>query len=93
MTTFFEIAVYEGKLFGLDLPVLSTNRDTSNRFVNMYMFELYPQLYPRKGGTPYIRMIGMIIIFFRGCNQQFSIFLGVIQAKSFKKIKLVFVRV
>ena len=29
---------------------------------------------PRGGGTPYIRMIGMIVIFFRGCNQRFSIF-------------------
>ena len=45
------------------------------------------------GGTPYIRMIGMIVVFFRGCNGRFGIFLGVVQAKSFKKIKLVFVRV
>ena len=43
-------------------------------------------------GTPYIWMIGMIVIFFRGCDQQFS-FLGVVQVKSTKKIKLVFVRV
>ena len=29
---------------------------------------------------------------FRGCNRRFSIFLGVVQAKSIKKIKPVFVR-
>ena len=34
------------------------------------------------GGTPCIRMIGMIVVF-----------LGVLKAKSFKRIKLVFVRV
>ena len=45
------------------------------------------------GSTPYIRMIGIIVVYFRGRNQRFSIFLGVVQAKSFKKIKLVFVRV
>ena len=44
-----------------------------------------------RGGTPYIQRIGMMI--FRGCNRRFGIFLGVVQAKSFKKIKLVFVRV
>ena len=26
------------------------------------------------GGTPYIRMIGMVVVFFRGCNGRFSIF-------------------
>ena len=26
------------------------------------------------GGTPYIQMIGMIAVFFRGCNRRFSIF-------------------
>ena len=36
-------------------------------------------------GTPYIRMIGMIVVFFRGCNRRFSIFLGVVQVKSIKK--------
>ena len=45
------------------------------------------------GGTPYIQMIGMIVIFFRGCNQHFSIFLGVVQVKSSKITKPVFVRV
>ena len=25
------------------------------------------------GGTPYIQMIGMIVVFFRGCNQQSGI--------------------
>ena len=36
-------------------------------------------------------MIGMIVVFFRVCNRRFGIFLGVyVQAKSFKKIKLVF---
>ena len=45
------------------------------------------------GGTPYIRMIGMIVVFFRGCNRRFSIFLKVCSSKSFKKIKLVFVTV
>ena len=28
---------------------------------------------PRRG-TPYIWMIGMIVVFFRGCNRRFSIF-------------------
>ena len=49
---------------------------------------------PGGGGTPYIQMIGMIVVFFRGCNRRFGIFsLGVVQAKSFKKIKQIFVRV
>ena len=52
-----------------------------------------PVLLRGGGGTPYIRMIGMIVVFFRGCNRRFSIFLGVVQAKSFIKIKMVFVRV
>ena len=26
------------------------------------------------GGTPYIPMIGMIVVFFRGCNRRFSNF-------------------
>ena len=26
------------------------------------------------GGTPYIRMRGTIVVFFRGCNRRFSIF-------------------
>ena len=45
-------------------------------------------------GTPYIRMIGMIVVFSRGCNRRFSIF-RVVQAKSInnKKKTLVFVRV
>ena len=29
---------------------------------------------PPPWGTPYIRMIGMIVVFFRGCNRRFSIF-------------------
>ena len=45
-----------------------------------------------RGGTPYIRMMGVIVVFFRGCNRRFGIFLGVVQAKSFKKTKQVFVR-
>ena len=28
------------------------------------------------GSTSYIRMIGMIVVFFRGCNRRFSIFRG-----------------
>ena len=28
---------------------------------------------PGGGGTPCIRMIGMIVVFFRGCNRRFSI--------------------
>ena len=32
------------------------------------------QFYPGGGGTPYIRMIGMIVVFFRGCNRRFGIF-------------------
>ena len=28
------------------------------------------------GGTPYIRMIGMIVVLFKGCNRRFSIFRG-----------------
>ena len=27
-----------------------------------------------EGGTPYIKMIGMIVVFFRGCNRRFGIF-------------------
>ena len=27
-----------------------------------------------RGGTPYIRMIGMIVVFFRGWNRRFGIF-------------------
>ena len=37
-----------------------------------------------RGDTPYIRMIGMIVVFVRGCNRRFRYFLGVVQAKSFK---------
>ena len=44
------------------------------------------------GGTPYIRMIGMIVVFL-GVVIGDLVFLGVVQAKTFKKIKLVFVRV
>ena len=31
---------------------------------------------PGRGGagTPYIRMIGMIVVFLRGCNRRFGIF-------------------
>ena len=28
------------------------------------------------GGSPYIQMIGMIVVFFRGCKRRFSIFRG-----------------
>ena len=45
------------------------------------------------GGTPYIRMIGMIVVIFRSFNRRLSHFLGVVQAKSIKNIKSVFVRV
>ena len=34
----------------------------------------FPDLDPGGGVTPYIQMIGMIVIFFRGCNRRFSIF-------------------
>ena len=38
--------------------------------------------------TPYIRMIGMIVVFFRGCNRRFiGFFGGFVQAKSIKKNK------
>ena len=47
----------------------------------------------RGGSTPNTYVIGKIVVFCRGCNRRFGIFLGVAQAKSFKKIKLVFVRV
>ena len=33
----------------------------------------YPSETPG-GGTPYIRMIGMIVVFFRDCNRRFGIF-------------------
>ena len=46
-------------------------------------------LYKRKGNRSDDRDDRRL---FRGCNQRFSI-LGVVQVKSFKKIKLVFVRV
>ena len=29
---------------------------------------------PGGGGTPYIWMIGVIVVFFRSCNRQFGIF-------------------
>ena len=35
-------------------------------FVNLGVFS--------PGGTPYIRMVGMVVVFFRGCNWRFSIF-------------------
>ena len=54
---------------------------------------LTPARWGGGGGTSYIRMIGMIVVLFRGCNRRFSIFLGVVQAKSIKKIKPVFDRV
>ena len=44
------------------------------------------------GGTPYIRMIGMIVVLL-GVVIGDLVFLGVVQAKSFKEIKLVFVKV
>ena len=44
------------------------------------------------GVTPYIQMIGMIVVFW-GVVIGDLVFLGVVQAKSFKKIKQVFVRV
>ena len=46
-----------------------------------------------EGGTPYIRLIGMIVVSFRGCNRRFSIFRGCSSEIYLKKIKLVFVRV
>ena len=45
-----------------------------------------------RGGTPYIRMIGTIVVFL-GVVIGGLVFLRVVQAKSLKKIKLVFVRV
>ena len=37
------------------------------------------------GGTPYIQMIAMIVIFFMGCDRQFSIFLGLLMQNSLKR--------
>ena len=37
------------------------------------------------GGTPYIRMIRMIVVFFRGCNRRFSIFLGLLKQNPLKR--------
>ena len=44
------------------------------------------------GGTLCIQMIGMIVVFL-GAVIGDLVFLGVVQAKSFKEIKLIFVRV
>ena len=35
----------------------------------------------------------MIVLFFRGCNQRFNVFLGFVEVKSIKKINPVFVRI
>ena len=44
---------------------------------SMTMKIVQTEINPLGGGTPYIQMIGMIVIFFRGCTRwQFSIFLG-----------------
>ena len=43
-------------------------------------------LHPGGGGTPYVRMIGMIVVFFRVCNRRFSIFRGC-SSKILKKDK------
>ena len=45
-----------------------------------------------QGGTPYIRMIGMLVVFL-GVLIGDLVFLGVVQVKSIKKLKPVFVRV
>ena len=37
------------------------------------------------GGTPYIRMIGMIVVFFRSCNRRFSIFQGLFKQNPLKR--------
>ena len=42
-------------------------------------------LKPGGGGTPYIRMIGMIVVFFRGCNQQISISKGLFKQNNLKR--------
>ena len=47
-------------------------------------------IYP--GGIPYIRMIGMTVVLL-AVEIGDLVFLGVLQAKSFKEIKMVFVRV
>ena len=33
-----------------------------------------PTASPGEGSTPYIRIIGMIVVFVRGCNRRFVIF-------------------
>ena len=38
-----------------------------------------------RGDTPYIRMIGMIVVFFRGCNRRFGIFLGLFKQNPLKR--------
>ena len=54
--------------------------------------------HPERGGEgvlrPYIRMIGMIVVFFSGCNRRFSFFRGGSSEIYYcKKIKFVFVSV
>ena len=59
-----------------------------------YLYSRFGRISESKspGGTPYIRMIGMIAVFL-GVVIGDLVFLGVAQAKSFKKKKSVFVRV
>ena len=33
------------------------------------VYRMFPHWEISQGGTPYIQMIGMIVVFFRGCNR------------------------
>ena len=37
------------------------------------------------GGTPYIWMIGMIVVFFKGCNRRFGILWGLFKQNPLKR--------
>ena len=54
----------------------------------MATFALHGLIFPPGGGgggTPYIQMIKMVVVFFRGCNQRFGIFLGLFKQNPLKR--------
>ena len=57
------VYLVKNKLAACD-PIMFCDQDIAFSYIGFF---------PR-GGTPYIPMIGMIVVFFRGCNRRFSIF-------------------
>ena len=55
-------------------------------YVDCLQVNLQPQCLVLGGGTPYIGVIGIIVVFFRGCGLRFSIFRGS-SGKIYLKIK------